>query len=426
MRILKKIKYYNILTFINIVFMSYLIQASDKDAEKKDETTLLDYINVGDIRKIISSYTKDWVLYKTLERSRLPIDVAFSPDDKYIAFKEFYDDPSSTNEYPAKLMLYNIASEELRQVAEGEKRKLSSAFAFSPNNKYIANAYALIDIFDVNTLNQVHRYSTLNLVHSYTNLSTTKKIISLQYSPDSKLLASLAPKSIPDTNTYNVDYEPVQDVKNWRRPNIGIVKIWEPQRGMENYTLQDEAHLMSYSPVNMNLALLSLGENDADLTIYDTATGNRVNTLNIKSFNNYLDPKLMKYSPNGNQIALGYSVAKAKNDFADVHNQELAATPNIRIFDIVSGKLINSFGDGSKLLIDMKYKPDGKLLATASFDSNENTISFWNTISNKEVYRITEKTIYAINSISFSSDGRFLAAASDDGTIKIWKYEGID
>ncbi|WP_414583447.1 NACHT and WD repeat domain-containing protein, partial [Scytonema sp. PCC 10023] len=76
----------------------------------------------------------------------------------------------------------------------------------------------------------------------------------------------------------------------------------------------------------------------------------------------------------------------------------------------------NTLGGHAKAVNGVSFSPDGKMLATASAD---NTVKLWNTATGQEIKTLTGHTNW-VWGVSFSPDGKMLATTSDDNTVKLW------
>ncbi|PSB42152.1 hypothetical protein C7B67_25675 [filamentous cyanobacterium Phorm 6] len=79
----------------------------------------------------------------------------------------------------------------------------------------------------------------------------------------------------------------------------------------------------------------------------------------------------------------------------------------------------NSLEGHSRSVISVAFSPDGKTLASASDDK---TIKLWNLQTQKELKTLSGHSSVVI-SVAFSPDGKTLASASEDKTIKLWNLQ---
>ncbi|MEM7760538.1 MAG: hypothetical protein AAF298_20765, partial [Cyanobacteria bacterium P01_A01_bin.40] len=79
-------------------------------------------------------------------------------------------------------------------------------------------------------------------------------------------------------------------------------------------------------------------------------------------------------------------------------------------------KLINSWKAHDDTISEIKYSPDGKYIASASWDK---TIKLWSVATEKLIATLQGHQ-EGINSIIFSPDSQYLISGSEDKTIKLW------
>ena len=66
------------------------------------------------------------------------------------------------------------------------------------------------------------------------------------------------------------------------------------------------------------------------------------------------------------------------------------------------------------------FSPDGKRLASASWDQ---TLKVWDVTTGEEVLTLKGHGS-TVNAVAFSPDGRRIASASSDKTVKVWGPAG--
>jgi hypothetical protein len=85
--------------------------------------------------------------------------------------------------------------------------------------------------------------------------------------------------------------------------------------------------------------------------------------------------------------------------------------------DVSTGNLIRSFGGHRDVLYDADLSPDGKLLATAGYDRS---LKLWN-VADGTPLRSIDVHNGAVFDIAWHPSGKLLGSASADETIKLWR-----
>lgn len=259
------------------------------------------------------------------------------------------------------------------------------------------------------------------------------------------------------------------------------VKIWDTASGKEIHTLVpgNNGGEARFSADGRTLATLGSG---GTITLWDTESGSRLRDLsgaaqpspatmlgNLPAFGN---PRAMKkgqivmpnmadinamvtnvlgtmsagtmgrsvtsiaFSGDGHLIAAGGVESKSNLDTAALmattqkksknkkaqdpgdfmQNIKVEATGQILLWDATTGREIGALKPHGKGVAQVALSRDGRLLASASTD---NTIKIWDVSAQREL-RLLNGHKSNINSLAFSPDGRLLASAGDDGGTFLW------
>ncbi|MEH2171168.1 MAG: trypsin-like peptidase domain-containing protein [Nostoc sp.] len=140
---------------------------------------------------------------------------------------------------------------------------------------------------------------------------------------------------------------------------------------------------------------LASGSGDKTIKIWNLSTGKVINTL--KGHSSWI--KSVAISPDGRTLASG------------------SGDKTIKIWNLSTGKLINTLKGHSDSIKSVAISPDGKILASGSDDK---TIKIWNLSTGKLINTLKGHSD-SIDSVAISPDGKILASGSWE-TIKIWNF----
>lgn len=87
----------------------------------------------------------------------------------------------------------------------------------------------------------------------------------------------------------------------------------------------------------------------------------------------------------------------------------------IHLWDVVTGKHVQTLGGDMSSVGDVCFSPDGSTLASIDFDH----IRLWDVRSEKQP-RIFATTTYSFTRLSFSPDGKMLASGSSNKAVYLW------
>jgi WD40 repeat protein len=117
--------------------------------------------------------------------------------------------------------------------------------------------------------------------------------------------------------------------------------------------------------------------------------------------------------PNGNVNAVAFSWDSSQI-FAAGGQPALAG--KVRQWTVADGKLLRSFEGHKDAIYALALSPDGKTLATGSYDQK---IKLWSLATGQEIKNLSGHN-GCVYQLAFRPDGKILASASADRTVKLW------
>lgn len=255
-------------------------------------------------------------------------------------------------------------------------------------------------------------------------------IYGLNFSPDGKTLAtSSADKTVKlhkiendflksielqnNSSQYGIAFSPKGEIfasSSWN-PSIREweVRLWTKDgkllKTFPDKSDQDRSH--HYGDIIKNIRFSPDGK------LIGTASWDgtvKIWTVDGKLLRNFTEHKRpvngLAFSPDSKAIALG--------GYGDENGNNLWM-----LWDI-NGKARTILGHSDQIY-RLAFSPNGKIVATASWDRS---IKLWNAVDGKLIRTLDGKHNSWILGLNFSPDGKMLVSSSQDKTAKIWSVEG--
>jgi WD40 repeat protein len=256
-----------------------------------------------------------------------------------------------------------------------------------------------------------------------------------------------SPLHLTDLSTFDVSFSPTRNLLA-SVSGRNELRLWDMSTGTLQIMSEDPSrhqYSVEFSPDGIHLVSSSWWE-DYTIRLWDTSTGD-----SLTVFQGHTDvPLSMGFSPDGETLitvadgwdhtirlwdtSTGESLAVQPISTIDnAHvglcgaalnlNDGLAALGTcrgeIRIWDISTGKELDTLEGHTARVRGLAFNPDGTLLASGD-DAGE--IRIWD-VSTGEELGILEGHTASVNlnlKLTFSPDGTLLASAGRDNTVRLW------
>jgi len=295
--------------------------------------------------------------------------VQFSPDGNFIA--------SGSIDSTVK-----IWRREDGRVVQNLKQPMGiTALAYSPDGKTIATGS-----YDATVrLWQVESGLLLKILQGHAGT-----VWSVAFSPDGKTIASCGEDktvrlwnnqtgALVNTikahglNVWKVRFTPAGDhlvSSSFDR----TIKVWNVADGSLLKTLEGHTEAVVGLAISPDGKLLASGSDDKTIRIWNLATGQSIKTLENGDGHVYT----VAFSPDGKRLISG---SRDKDNVGEIFqnffgDSEASKGISMRLWDVATGELLESLAGHANDVMDVCYSPDGNWIASASEDK---TVCLWKT-----------------------------------------------
>jgi WD40 repeat protein len=327
------------------------------------------------------------------------------------------------------VIVWDASSGEQRQTLRGPQHFVLS-LAFSPDGKHIAAGSAD---------NHVYIWDLADPSEPAILQGHSSEVRSIAFSPDGKLLASgswdksvmlwdpLAPNQSGallghTQGVYSVAFSPdgryLASASGDR-----TTRVWDVARRQVKLTLPGHSHYVTSVAFSPNGQCLAMARNDNSIKVWTVAGRQDTRTLHTGP----REVQAAVFTPDGKKLVL-------QGDDGSVLVWDLITDQQI-VEDAAGWCELLTAGNRPQVpreatphlerlrkghaapVLDIASSPDGRRLATASEDG---TVRIWESVTGQEVLTLKGNG-GAVLRVVFSPDGNSLASVGRDGTVKLWE-----
>jgi WD40 repeat protein/tetratricopeptide (TPR) repeat protein len=184
-----------------------------------------------------------------------------------------------------------------------------------------------------------------------------------------------------------------------------VVRLWRADDGAPLFTLREhmaDVDSVAFSPDG---TLLASASDDDKVRLWQVSDGTLLHTLPECAG----DASSVAFSPDGTILAAG--VCGEMEDWMCVSGE-------IHLWRVSDRSLLNTLEGHTSYVRGLAFSSNGKLLASASDDK---TVRVWQVSDGALLQPLEEHS--GVNSVAFSPDSATLVSAADDYTIRLWQVD---